>query len=595
MNVNDRMIENVNVSYGYNPMILCDFYKIAHRICYKEGTESIYSMLVGRNNKYLPVADKIVAFGFLKFTKEYLIEYFNTNFFNRDKKEIVDEYVLIVGLSLDIPFEKVDTSHIEELHDLGYLPLRVSAVKEGTLVPFQVPVLVVENTLPSFFWLTNYIETLMSAELWHSMTSATKARSIRQVMDEYALKTTGSTDAVDFLGHDFSMRGMSGLYSGINSGMAHLLFYKGTDTIPAIQGHMKYYNADIRKEFIGGSINAMEHSVMSSLTPADGDRDEYGAFKHIITKAYPEGLVSIVSDTYDFDRVISETLPRLKNEIMSRNGKVVIRPDSGDPVEILCGKRFIDLSDDLYVKTLDDIKEYFHDEIREDERTECGDGFSGDESISYDVKYDNKYYKVTYEVEYNRHDKRYYYVDTVSFKSLKEVFPTTSELGLVESLWNTFGGEVNDLGYKVLDSHIGVIYGDSMNYERISTICRRLEEKGFASTNFVSGVGSYFYTGSVTRDSLGFAIKATHSVVNGKDVKLFKDPKTDVGKRSLKGRAVVYELDGEIVCKDNLTRDEEVQFIKENNIENLLLPLFENGKILREDSLKDIRLRVKGN
>jgi nicotinamide phosphoribosyltransferase len=190
----------------YPAMLLCDFYKVSHRQQYPVGTEAVLSTWIPRSNKYFPKADKVVAFGIQAFIKKYLINYFNEHFFNRPKNEVVEEYVRYIKHTLLV--ENPDASHIAELHDLGYLPIEVKAVKEGTRVPVRVPMLTIENTHPKFFWVTNYLETIISNEIWLPSTSATIAYTYRQILEEYALKTVGNTDGVQFQGHDFSMRGM---------------------------------------------------------------------------------------------------------------------------------------------------------------------------------------------------------------------------------------------------------------------------------------------------------------------------------------------------------------------------------------------------
>lgn len=488
--------------------LLCDFYKTSHRVQYPEGTESVYSTFTPRSNKHFPVTDEVVVFGIQGFIKKYLVDYFNEHFFGKDKAEVVNEYSRLIKYTLGI--ETPDTAHIEELHNFGYIPLEVKALKEGTLAPIKTPVLTIENTDSRFFWVTNYIETLISAEIWQPMTSATVSKEYRKLLDKYAIDTTGSTEGVDFSAHDFSFRGMAGLEAAAKSGAGHLLSFTGTDTIPAISYLEAYYNADVEKELVGASINATEHSVMCANTLADGDRDEYEAFKHIITEVYPAGFVSVVSDSYDFWKVVGETLPRLKEDIVSRDGRVVIRPDSGCPVKILVGDK--DSSNELARK------------------------------------------------------------------------------GLIECLYDIFGGIVNEQGYKVLDTHIGAIYGDSITLQRAEQIVQGLKDKGFASTNVVLGVGSYSFQYH-TRDSFGFAMKATHTTVNGEERMLFKDPKTDDGtKRSQRGRVAVFEnAVGSIEFVDNLHSEEE------SNLEkiNLLETVFKDGQLVRNQTLSEIRSVLK--
>jgi len=579
--------------------LICDFYKVSHKELYPEGTEIIYSTFTPRSNKYFPIADEVVVFGIQGFIKKYLINYFNEHFFNRPKEDVVNEYERVIKYTLGEQY--VDSTHIAELHDLGYLPIKVQALEEGTLAPIKVPVLTIENTNPKFFWLTNYLETIISTETWQAMTSATISHQYRKLLDEYAIKTVGNTDGVDFQGHDFSMRGLSSVESAMLSGAGHLLSFTGTDTIPAIIYLEEFYGGNIENELIGASIPATEHSIMSSYTSADGERDEYEAYKRIITEIHPNGFVSIVSDTYDFWKVITETIPSLKEEIMNRNGRVVIRPDSGNPVDILCGKSNynVDLTNE-YDGNIEDLEDYIYDIAHEWASNDCeGSHNCGSEEYTVKFKVNDKLYKVNVGFSYNRHDKTYYYVERqgyedegVQWNTLKEIEIKAEDKGLIECLWDSFGGTVSEQGYKVLDSHIGAIYGDSITYERAKEICERLEEKGFASINVVYGIGSYTFQHN-TRDTFGFAMKATYAEINGKPQLLFKDPKTDDGtKRSQRGKVRVFTKDGQITMKDgygNSTIDNASLDL------NLLDVVFENGKLTREQSLTEIREKLKSN
>jgi nicotinamide phosphoribosyltransferase len=494
-------------NFIYPATLLCDFYKVSHREQYPQGTEVIYSTFTPRSNKYFPVADKVVVFGIQAFVKKYLIKYFNENFFNRSKQDVVEEYKRVIKFTLGV--ENPDATHIAELHELGYLPVELKALREGMLAPIKVPILTLENTNSKFFWITNYLETIMSNEIWLPMTSATIAYEYRKLLNDYALKTTGTIEGVQFQGHDFSMRGMSSFESSKASGSGHLLSFVGTDTIPSILYHEEFYNANIEKELVGTSIPATEHSVMCSY----GNANEFELFKHLITEVYPNGFFSVVSDTWDFWKVVTEYLPVLKDEIMNRDGRVVIRPDSGDPVHIICGVQ---------------------------------DG---------DTEAERK--------------------------------------GLIECLWDTFGGTVTEQGYKVLDSHIGAIYGDSITLECAQAIAKGLEAKGFASTNIVFGIGSYTYQYN-TRDTFGFAMKATYAVVNGEERLLFKDPKTDDGtKKSQRGRVAVIEdgYNDEIMVVDGLNKEQHYEY---RNYD-LLETVFKDGKLVRDESLSQIRKQLLNN
>lgn len=492
---------------GLIPTLLCDFYKVSHREQYPQGTEVVYSTWTPRSGKHLPTVKEVVVFGHQGFVKEYLVDFFNENFFNRTKEEVVKEYVRYIKHCLFVP--EPDASHIEELHDLGYLPLKVKSVKEGTKVPFRVPTMTVENTEPRFFWLTNYFETLASANMWKPSTTASISQVYKQILNEYALETTGDASLVGIHGHDFCMRGMSGLEDAARGGLGHLVSFVGTDNIPAIQYAEQYYNADIEKELVGCSVNATEHSVMC----AGGKEDEYETYRRLIEDVYPTGIVSIVSDTWDLWHVITDTLPKLKDKILARDGgaesidKVVIRPDSGCPIKILCG----------------------------DSDAKAG---------------------------------------------------SPASKGVIELLYEIFGGEVTDQGYKVLDSHIGAIYGDAITIDRCKEICQRLKAKGFASTNVVFGIGSFTYQ-HLTRDSLGFAMKATAVTINGVEKDIFKDPATDDGvKKSAVGRVAVVEKDGKIELIDGLKSTDSVKG-------DLLETIYQDGKLVKEVSLAEVRERLQ--
>lgn len=481
-------------------MILCDFYKYGHAVQYPKNTEVIFDTWTPRDSRIKGI-DKVVAFGFQGFIKEYLIDYFNEMFFKKSEDEVVREFERFVKYSLGL---EPNSDHIRKVHRIGYLPLEIRAVEEGTEVPIRCPMLTIRNTHPDGYWLVGFLETLMSTELWQPSTSATIAKQYRKILDGWAEKTSSIPDFVAFQGHDFSMRGMGGLYAAAKSGAGHLTSFTGTDTIPAISYLEKFYNSNIEMELTGSSIPATEHSVME----AHGT-NELDSYRYLINEVYPSGFVSIVSDTWDLWSVLTKVIAELKDDIMRRDGKVVVRPDSGDPVKIICG----------------------------------------------DPESDNP----------------------------------NAQKGVVEILWELFGGTVNSKGYRELDSHIGAIYGDSITLERANTICKLLAKKGFASTNVVFGIGSYTYQ-YVTRDTFGFALKATYGVFGGEEQLLYKDPITDNGvKKSQKGLVAVIDNGGDLVYVDQLYK------AKYDALEdsNMLKPLFRDGKLLRETSLKEIRNKLK--
>lgn len=243
-----------------NPLLLTDFYKVGHVFQYPKNTELVYSNWTPRKSRNGKI-NKMVWFGLQYFVKEYLITRFNRDFFDRPHDEVMAEYTRICKNTIgDLP----SYEHISRLHKLGYLPVVIKSLPEGSRVNMRVPTMTIHNTLPEFYWLTNFLESLMSCVIWQATTSATIAYEYRKKMNEWAEKTGMPGDFVQWQGHDFSFRGMSSLESACVSGAGHLLSFTGTDTIPSILFLEKYYNANTDKELVGASVAATEHSVASA-------------------------------------------------------------------------------------------------------------------------------------------------------------------------------------------------------------------------------------------------------------------------------------------------------------------------------------------
>lgn len=482
-----------------NSLLLTDGYKTGHHQQYPLGTEEVYSNWTPRSNTYAPKGcDKVLSFG-QQYVIQWLHDYFQDHFFSKPKLEVCQEIKEELSLYLGTDY---DVTHFEQLHDLQYLPIRVKSLPEGVEVPIRIPMVTVVNTHKNFYWVTNFLETILSTMLWQPMTSASIALQYKRIFKHWALLTDKeNVSFIDFQGHDFSMRGMGGLQSAVSSGIGHASVFLGSDTLPVIHSLRKYYNA---QGFVVGSVNATEHSVMCAGTKDD----EIETFR-ILMKTYPTGILSVVSDTWDLWKVLTEYLPTLKEEILTRDGKLVIRPDSGDPVDIICG-----VSKEL-----------------------------GGES--------------------------------------------PQDKGVIELLWDVFGGSINTQGFKVLDPHIGAIYGDSITIERAEDICKRLHSKGFASTSVVLGIGSFTYQFK-TRDTFGFAMKATSVVVHGKRREIFKDPITDNGiKKSAKGLLQVIKQGGSYELRDEVTEEEEK--------EGELKVIYENGEFYNSTTLEEIRQKVNNS
>lgn len=265
-----------------DPLVQTDFYKTNHYKMYPEGTSKIYSNLTPRKSRMQGV-NHIVVFGIQYFILEYLIKQWNEDFFgytddikgNKQRSAnwkaiVIKDYKRVIDNTLGK--DSISTKHIEELWDLGYLPLEIKALPEGSLCPIGVPCLTITSTHPSAYWLVNYLETILSCTIWQPMTSATIAYEYKKLLTKYALETTGDSSLVQWQGHDFSMRGMSSLESACTSGAGHLLSFTGTDTIPAISFLEQYYNANIEKELVGASVPATEHSVACLCADSYGDK-----------------------------------------------------------------------------------------------------------------------------------------------------------------------------------------------------------------------------------------------------------------------------------------------------------------------------------
>lgn len=532
-----------------NPILSADFYKIGHYDMYDKGMNKLYSNLTCRNDKYASDLQqsgfynkKVVMFGLQYIIKDFLINSFNENFFKKHKQEVISLYKQRVDSSLGDGV--ISTKHIEDLHDLGYLPLEIKAIAEGEQVNIGLPLITMTNTHPEFAWLVNYLETTLLNSIWKPITVATVAYEYRKILQHYADLTSSVPEMVEFCGHDFSMRGQNGAEDAMISGAAFLTSFKGTDSIPALQLLEAYYGVNPDIEAAGYSVRASEHSIMCSLILYNqkqlikqgfiGDslsEAEYLTFKGLLEK-FPTGILSLVSDQYDYWGVIKNHLPRLKDLIMSRDGKLVLRPDSSDPVKIVCG--------------------YDKGEVRDAAKNELIENA----------------------------ELKYYVWDDRGFHSTYGI--TEQEYkGTIECLWELFGGTTNDKGFKELDAHIGLIYGDAITIPRTLQICEQLTKKGFATTNLIYGIGAYSLNGLLTRDTFGMAFKATYCEINNESVEIYKQPKTDLSKKSAKGLLRVEKINNDYVLHDCQTWEQEQQ--------SELKTVFKDGILMQEFSLHEIR------
>lgn len=498
------------MTFIINPLLKTDAYKIGHPKALEalkgNAPDYLYSNYTNRGSRMEGI-NRAVHFGL----QAYLVDLQDDfeEFFKSDKQKMIAEYKRVVS-----PFAgDISVKHIEDLHDLGYLPIRFSSLKEGTLVPMRIPSITIENTVAGFGWLVNYLETNLSASIWHAQTVATKAYYMRKNLENAASNTGGPVEAVDFQWHDFSYRGQHSWETAAASGAAHLLSFKGSDSVPAALWAEHYYPG--KSDLIAASVPATEHSIMMLGTELYGEQQTFQK----LLETYPTGILSVVSDTYNLWDVLTKFLPELKELILSRDGKLVIRPDSGKPADIICG------------------------------------------TASGPMMWDDM---------------------------IPDVRKSNEGKGVINLLWEVFGGTINAKGYKELDPHIGLIYGDSITPEVVNDVFQRLEAMGFASTNVVFGAGSYFAVGNVTRDSLGSAVKQTWAKIGNEEFNLSKDPITDSGlKKSATGRLAVFKDEsGELYLKQKATVLDELS--------SELQPVWKDGKFVSKMlSFEEVRENLK--
>ena len=478
-------------------MLYSDSYKQCHPVMYPDNQEYLVSYLTPRKamNKDFP---KMVVYGVQPFIID-MMDAFDT-FFYETIEQVMYDYDHYIDAHLGLG--NVARDHIVELHELGYLPLEIRALPEGTVVDMGVPIVEMRNTHPRFAWLVQWVECLLQTEVWPMCAYATVGYEYHKVAEKWYSKTAPGANPFMAMA-DFGFRGMSCLEDATRCSASWLLSFNKTSTIPALPYLDDYYSADCAKNGIGIGAVSTEHSVMAANFAIDGD--EISFVKRMLTEIYPNTSFSMVSDTYDYWNMVDNIIPACKKEILAHNGKLLIRPDSGDMVEIT--------------------------------------------------------------------------------------------INTIEKLWNTFGGTVNEAGYKVLDPHIGLIYGDGCTLNKVAEIYKLLAMMGFASTNVVFGVGAFCFHALfspdntftvLTRDTWGMAMKATWGMFGGKVVPIYKDPKTDNGlKKSQKGCcAIEYDVSSErFTCRDGFH-----EWV--NDDDTLLLTVFEDGAMPKEQTFQEIRARL---
>ncbi len=568
-------------------MLMSDYYKQGHPEFYPKGMEYLATYGTARMSR-LNGVNKLVVNGIQAFCMDYLIERANETFFNRPKEEAVQEVAEFIKETFDC--SSFDIKRIEDLHDLGYMPVRLWALPEGTEAPIynqkenpgvvQVPFMMYESTNPKFAWVAEFLESITSCQVWYPMVIATISKyGYRNIVDKHWEKSVVGQPAHTAIS-EFGFRGAEGSEGAILASASFLTSFDKTATCPAIKYLKHYYGKDMTLKEIGSGMSSTEHSVMCSNFGVDGDEDTF--MLRLFKEIAPNANLSVVADSYDYWKRIEamgEPGSDIKAAIIARNGCVYVRGDSGSPLEIVCGKnKYTNLNG------IGNLEHYM------DKIDKCG--VSG-EFYFKDYQGDDKPFK-------------YYKVTKVTGKNCGEaveVEPDVADIGTVEALFNKFGGKKNSKGYIVLNDKVRAIYGDSITPYLADKIYDRLEENGFAANNVALGAGSFSmqaweeYENDTrvlkphTRDTFGIAFKATYCEVNGKNYQIYKNPKTDTGhfKKSQRGMVVVTKNEnGDIVATDGYTR-EEFYNLKDKN---MLRPIFEDGKMILTENLRTIRDRL---
>lgn len=314
----------------YNPLLCLDFYKTVHAEQYPTGLTKMVSYYTPRMSR-LADTDKVAMFGLQAFIKEYLIDAFNENFFNRPLNDVLREYSRVLNCTMGTA--GIGENRIRQLHALGYLPLQIRAVPEGVRTNVHVPQIEITNTHPKFVWLVNTIETMLSCSMWHTQVSAEVGYRYRQIVDEYAALTCDDSVVRATLLGDFSMRGQESVESATKSSAAFCLSFLNTATVPAILWLEGNYACRCENEPVAYGAISTEHSVMCSNYAIDGDEKTH--VLRLLTEVYPHQNFSMVSDSYDYWNLVDNILPEIKQQILEHDGCLAIRGDSGDPVEVV--------------------------------------------------------------------------------------------------------------------------------------------------------------------------------------------------------------------------------------------------------------------
>ena len=583
---------------GYSSILKTDFYKVTHMQQYNTGITHFTSYLTPRGSRFKNI-DKMVVFGIANFVNEILYKDFNENFFGKHWLDIYEDLIEVLhnGLHYSLSTIKETELKIKKLYNLGYLPIELNGLPEGTLCPMGVPAIEIRSTHLDFAWVAQSIESILSCEFWHPAISATMALEYKKIAKAAYDKTVDDDISHMTAMCDFSMRGQESYTSSVASGAAFLTSFYNCSTIESRRYIRENYN-DTKPERVNG-LTSTEHSVMCSDYAICGDERE--TFKRLLTEVYPDTSFAAVADSYDFWNVVTNILPSLREEIEAHNGFIGIRHDSDEPVHALCGIKSINLNKILCgepeVNNFEDFESLVYEIVNDDLP------FDEVEEVYFEYKFKDITYKGVFDIipyveSYDHKGREWIAYETTFLREER----TPEDKGMVESLYELFGGYTNSKGYKVMNPKLKAVYGDSITIPRAKEIYKRLEEKGFAANNVSLGVGSFSMEcleedgvlKPFTRDSFSIAVKATYCIYNDngeeKEIFIYKDPKGCSGKKSLKGLCRVVENYKEIKVVQELNREQYDAL----EPASLFVNYFKDGNV-NKYSFKDIRNRMEDN
>lgn len=628
-----------------NPFLLTDFYKLTHILQYRKELRQLTSYLTPRGSR-LPNIDHVVMFGLQMYIKDYVVDNFNKNFFQRDFEECECEIreVLELGLGYDEELIEPTIHNLRALHWLGYLPVEINAVPEGTLVPMGVPCIEIKSTCPNYAWVGQALEASLSAAIWQPMVSATIAREYRKIARDAKNATVEPTiDERTFM-CDFSMRGQESNESAVKASVAWLTSMWNSSTVaarkhikdvygiakspvnPVTKEHRPQFTWGVRdkmKNTIVRGLTSTEHSVMTSHACLDKG-DEIPTFKYLFD-LYKNVSFAAVCDSYDFWNVLTNILPNNFMKEIDERGKrgvfIGVRHDSAEPVDALCGTVPV-INEDSNVNinelpdTLIDGETMYCinvpvDDARRLNKTMSKDGIFDYNGQVYQIMHfygerplfqfsargaEGRLLK-TWATDENNNAIGWAIVRNLNRSR------TWEEKGMVETMYEIFGGSVNSKGYKVLNPGIKAVYGDSITISRAKEIYKRLEAKGFAANNVSLGVGSFSFQAlenedgtlsPFTRDTFSVCVKCSHSKYcdeNGEIQERFvyKDPKGWSSKKSTKGLCQIYfDENGELTYKDEKYENDLI------GVNSALIPYFKDGKEYKQN-FEEVRRTIDEN